>query len=91
MNNHTFPKKSKLSPYGYIHHFVNHKERFRSQVFADIHTNCIENLWGRLKDSIWRMEVLSQYEYAIARFFFHQKMTKEEQIIYLWNELCNRS
>ena len=76
VNNHTFPKQSKLEEYGYLHHFINHKERFRSSIFQDIHTNRIKNLWGRLKKCLRKMKMTSHYEYAIARFFLSKLNSK---------------
>ena len=87
VNNMSFPKKSKLTEYGYIHFFINHKLAFRSSTFEHIHTNSIESLWKKLKQNIRRMKMLSEYEFAVSRFFFHENLTKEQQILFLAKEL----
>jgi len=80
VNNHTFPKKSKLTKYDYIHKFVNHKKEFVSGLFSRTHTNTIENLWKLIKQEIRRQKISIHYTSAIARFYISRKKTKEEQM-----------
>ena len=80
MNNRTFPKKSKLSKYNYIHKYVNHKKEFVSSLFSRTHTNTIENIWKQIKQEIRRQKFSIHYTAAIARFYLSKTKTKEEQI-----------
>ena len=80
VNNHSFPKKSKLSNYNYIHKYVNHKNEFVSSLFSTTHTNTVENLWKQVKTEIRKQKVSVNYIPAIARFYFLRSKSKEEQI-----------
>jgi len=91
INNVVFPKVSKLETYGYIHYCINHKQEFCSSAFSHIHTNNIENLWKILKESIYRMRMTSNYNFAVARFYFHQTLTQEEQLRYIVEKLYENS
>jgi len=79
VNNHVFPRKSKLAPYNYVHYFINHKQEFVSQLFTNIHTNTIESLWKQLKKKIRRDGITTAYVPTIARFFFFRSLNSEEQ------------
>jgi len=80
VNNHSFPKKSKLSNYNYIHKYVNHKTEFVSSLFSKTHTNSVENLWKQIKSEIRRQKISVNYIPAISRFYFSKTKTKEEQM-----------
>ena len=78
VNNHTFPKKSKIMTYGCCHHFVNHRIEFINQIFDDIHTNGIESLWSELKNFIRQTNTKTLYFLTIARFYFHKTLSQEQ-------------
>jgi len=79
VNNHVFPRKSKLSNYSYIHFFIIHKKEFVSQLFKHIHTNKIESLWKQVKQQIRRERITTFYIPAIARFYFFRTLHYNDQ------------
>ena len=79
VNNNCYPKKSKLTEYKYIHSFVNHKYRFVSLVFEEVHTNTIESLWKNIKSDMGKWNIKSTYLAAISRYYFMHMLSKEEQ------------
>ena len=78
VNNHR--KTSKLAQYKYVHYFINHKLEFLSQVSEEIHTNSIEGIWHEVKQDLKKRRTTSKYMFAIARFYFHKTLSKEQQI-----------
>ena len=71
-----------------MHYFINHKLEFVSQISSDIHTNTIENLWNYVKRDLKRTRITSKYALAVARFFFHKTLSKENQRRILIKYLC---
>ena len=80
VNNQRFPKESKLIEYGYNYQFVDHSKEFVSPLFDHIHTNTIERLWREIKVDLKRKRITTGYLKAIANFYFHKTLTKQEQI-----------
>ena len=81
VNNHAFPKKSKIITYEYCRHFVNHRIEFVNQIFDDIHTNGIESFWLELKNFIRQTNTKTLYFLTIARFYFLKTLLQEKKII----------
>ena len=77
---HHYKFSFKIDRYGFVHFFINHKLEFVSQVSKEIHTNTIENLWSHVKRDLKRTRITSKYMLAIARFYFHRTLSKEEQM-----------
>ena len=79
VNNHTFPKKSKLEKWGHIHQYVNHRIEFVYEIFEEIHTNGIESLWKDMKWEFKKSKTVVNYLPLIGRFYFQKLSTKEQQ------------
>jgi len=89
VNNRTFPKKSKLKDFGYIHKFVNHKIQFVSTLFEEIHTNTVECLWKEIKNYLKKSRSTSKYLFSIYRYYFTKQIPKNVQIQMLLENLQN--
>ena len=85
VNNRKTPKESRVIAYGYNHQYIDHSEEFVSSHFQHIHTNTIERLWRSVKTDLRMKKVTVGYVSAIARYYFHKTLTKEEQIKYIRN------
>ena len=90
VNNFSFPKTSKLIPYGYAHIFVNHKIEFVSAFFKSCHTNTVERLWLEIKTYLKKMRCTSKYMYSIYRYYYIKNLSKELQFTILVKALHNQ-
>jgi len=87
VNNKRKPKESKLIPLGYSHEFVVHKIEFVSSSFPEIHTNSIEGLWKDFKNFYRKLNLKSKYMFAVSRFHFHNELSENEQLRFLFEGL----
>jgi len=83
VNNRIFPKESRLLDYGYNHQYVDHSKEFVTCEFDHIHTNTIERLWKSIKSDLRDKKVTKGYMKAIARFYFHKTLHKNDQLKFI--------
>ena len=83
VNNRIFQKESRLVDYGYNHYYVDHSKEFVSSEFDHIHTNTIERLWKSIKTDLRKKHITKGYMKAIARFYFHANLNKDQQVKFI--------
>lgn len=74
-----YSKQSKLTKYQFAYLHVNHKRKFVSEIFSQVHTNSIEELWREVKFELKTTRTTSKYMLLISRFIFHKTLSYDDQ------------
>lgn len=59
------------------HEVVIHKENFVNPIFREIHTNTVENMWGKLKRVVARTGSDEQIDLFISEYIYRTQLVQE--------------